>query len=174
MYQVELLVSLKIPDVTALTAANTLRRRLGYEGILVKLSRADCYLFDLVAESQAQACQTVRHIAEHTNLFVNPNKHVFEIRPWQPRSTLPKRDDVYEVACLVRSLDYDPGSTLVDSLRRMGYDAVHALKTGTLWTLHLRVDSEAAARQIAEDIAVTQSRSRGLLVNPHYQTSEVF
>ena len=43
MQEIELLVTLKIPDVTALTAANTLRRRLGFAERLVGLSRADYY-----------------------------------------------------------------------------------------------------------------------------------
>ena len=41
MHQIELLVRLKIPDVTALTTINVLRRRMGYAEILDKLDRAD-------------------------------------------------------------------------------------------------------------------------------------
>ena len=64
MYQVELLVSLKIPDVTALTAANTLRRRMGYEGVLDRLERADYFLFEVEAATPDEACAVVRRTME--------------------------------------------------------------------------------------------------------------
>ncbi|MCD6351752.1 MAG: hypothetical protein J7M26_06505 [Armatimonadetes bacterium] len=173
MPEVELLVSLKIPDVTALTAANTLRRRMGYGEVLEKLDRADYYLFDIEAADVDAACERVRDIAEHTTLFVNPNKHVFEVQPWQAGASLRREGDLYVVHCLVRSLDYDAGPGMVESLHKLGYGEVRGLQTGTLWTLHLRVREEAAARALAEEIAVTKSRSQGLLANPHYQTCEV-
>ncbi len=79
-YQVELAVRLKIPDVTALTAANAIRRRLGYAEALADLKRADHYVFDVEAASAEEAEALVRHIAQKTTLFVNPNKHVFAVR----------------------------------------------------------------------------------------------
>ncbi len=80
MQQIELLVSLKIPDVTALTAAGALRRRMGYADALKKLQRADYYRFEVDAGSDEEAQRLVTELAEKTNLFVNPNKHVFHVR----------------------------------------------------------------------------------------------
>lgn len=174
MCQVELLVSLKIPDVTALTAANTLRRRMGFEGVLDRIERADYFLFEVQASTPDEACAVVRNIAEHTNLFVNPNKHVFQVRPRQERAGLARTDGLFVANCLVRSLEYDPGPGLVASLQGLGHERVRGIQTGTLWTLHLRVEDEARARSIAESIALTTSRSQGLLMNPHYQTCEVY
>ena len=56
----ELAVSLKIPDVTALTAANAIRRRLGYADELVRLERADYYRLDLNVADRAPAESLVR------------------------------------------------------------------------------------------------------------------
>ena len=60
MITVELVVRLKIPDVTALTAANAIRRRLGYADRLLELQRADYYRLELdvpdaAAEPRARA-----------------------------------------------------------------------------------------------------------------------
>ena len=46
MQTIELLVSLKIPDVTALTAGSAIRRRLGYEEALKELKRCSGTQFD--------------------------------------------------------------------------------------------------------------------------------
>jgi len=43
------------------------------------------------------------------------------------------------------------------------------LLRGHLWTLHVLVDDEARARSLAESVAVTTSRSQGLLIHPHVE-----
>ena len=57
MQTVELLVSLKIPDVTALTAGLALRRRMGYDDVLKELRRSDYYSLDLQVDDPAAAQQ---------------------------------------------------------------------------------------------------------------------
>ena len=80
MVSVELLVTLKIPDVTALTAANAVRRRLGYADTLAEMHRADYYCIDVAGDDADTALGLVRQMAERTTLFVNPNKHAFHVR----------------------------------------------------------------------------------------------
>ena len=175
-YRVELLVKLKIPDVTALTAANALRRRMGYADVLHELRRADYYLFDVEAETEEEAIETVRDIAEHTNLFVNPNKHSFEVALWRPPGEPAKvGHDLYRVRCIVRDADIDRGAALLDDLRRLGYgDKVKGLTAGTLWVMTIRAPDSQTARRIAEEITITRSRTKGLLANPHYQVCEIW
>ncbi len=175
-YRVELLVKLKIPDVTALTAANALRRRLGYADVLEDLKRADYYLFDVEADSEQQALELVREIAEHTNLFVNPNKHSFEVAMWEPPSEPAKvGENLYRVRCMVRDADIDRGAALLEDLRKLGYgERVKALTAGTLWIMTIRAPDPQTARNIAEEITITRSRTRGLLANPHYQVCEIW
>jgi hypothetical protein len=51
---------------------------------------------------------------------------------------------------------------------------VQSLLKGTLWTLELVCESREQAVKMAEEIAVTRARDRGLLMNPHFQEVEVW
>lgn len=170
MYRVELLVKLKIPDVTALTAAGALRRRMGYGDVLKGLKRADYYRLDLAAPSTDAAESLAARIAETTNLFVNPNKHVYEVRS-SAGGEAPSAEGVYLVQVLVTDPTDGSAQGALGALQgRLGYEGkVSGLLKGVLWTLELEADSAGAARGMAEQIAVTKSREEGLLMNPHFQ-----
>jgi len=173
---VELLVRLKIPDVTALTAANALRRRMGYAGVLGGLQRADYYRLTVAPAAPAEAQALVRELAERTNVFVNPNKDVYEVR-------LPRAGGGGEAAAVdgfpVEVLVTDPADGSAEgalaALRdRLGYrDRVLALLRGTLWTLRLRTPTADEALRLAREIAVTERIDRGLLMNPHFQECSI-
>lgn len=174
MEHVELLVRLKIPDVTALTAAGALRRRMGYGETLKSLKRADYYRFEVDAPDAQSAMALVSEIAEKTNLFVNPNKHVFEVRAGGHEAAQSTGTQVAQV------LVTDPGDgsaegALAALSGRLGYgDRVRGLLKGVLWTLELDAPDAQAARKMAEEIAVTRRRDQGLLMNPHFQECEVW
>jgi phosphoribosylformylglycinamidine (FGAM) synthase PurS component len=170
MTEVELLVRLKIPDVTALTAANSLRRRMGYADQLAALRRADYYRLGLNADPPENAVALAKELAERTNLFVNPNKHVFEVRlPDETHAV--GRDGVYQVEVLVTDPNDGSAQGALAALRgRLGYGGkVTSLLRGVLWVLSLRACDLEHARRMAEDIAVTRRIDQGLLVNPHFQ-----
>lgn len=174
MEQVELLVRLKIPDVTALTASGALRRRMGYGETLKSLKRADYYRFDVEAPDAASALALVSEIAEKTNLFVNPNKHVFEVRSGGHEASAGSGAQVAQV------LVTDPGDgsaqgALEALAGRLGYgESVRGLLRGVLWTLELDAPDADIARRMAQEIAVTRRREQGLLMNPHFQECEVW
>lgn len=176
MVSVELLVTLKIPDVTALTAANTIRRRLGYGERLVNLRRADYYRLDLDLEDPQAALAMVREMAERTNLFVNPNKHSFTVRTRQERGQPVAGNGAWTVNVLVTDpADTSPAGILAALQAIPAYgDTVLKVQRGVLWTMKLMAESEQQAVQMAEDITVTRSQSRGLLMNPHFQTYEMW
>lgn len=175
MISVELTVSLKIPDVTALTAANAIRRRLGYADTLLALERADYYRLDLDLDDPEEALALAREMAENTNIFVNPNKHRYEVRLADGRDRNPKRDGKYVVSVLIRNSDDTSGETIRAALHdRHHYDAVQSVEAGTLWRMHLDAESPEAAREMAEDITVTRSQDRGVLMNPHFQEYEIW
>ncbi|MGD9496824.1 MAG: hypothetical protein AB7Y46_11030 [Armatimonadota bacterium] len=170
MVSAELVVALKIPDVTALTAANAIRRRLGYEHTLKVLKRADYYRLELDLPDRAAAERLVREIAENTNLFVNPNKHVYKVRFPEDRGAARTGDGEYVVSVLVTNPDDSSGAQIAASLQsHHGYPQVQGVETGVLWTLHLLADSQEQALAMAEDITVTRSQSKGILMNPHFQ-----
>ncbi len=163
---IELVVSLKIPDVVAVTARQTLRRRLGHDE-LVDLTRADWWRLSLNVADEAAALALGRELAEATNLFVNPNKHRYEVGLTTP---LPEpRDGVTAVAVLTGFRDDATASLAAQALHgRLGYgDRVAAVELGTLWVFQLAVDDTERARELAEAMTVTRSRTAGLLVNPH-------
>ena len=174
MITAELVVGLKIPDVTALTAANAIRRRLGYADELQVLQRADYYRLTLDVADRDAAEGLVRRMAERTNLFVNPNKHTYEVRFPEDHAGAAE-DGHYVVHVLVTSPDDTSGAETASSLQsHHGYPQVQGVETGVLWTMRLVADSEARAREIAEDITVTRSQGQGILMNPHFQEYEVW
>ena len=175
MQVIELLVSLKIPDVTALTAASALRRRLGYAEVLQDLQRADYYVLHLRADSEPAALAIARELAEKTNLFVNPNKHTYELRtPGHQAEPVPE-NGVWPVEVLVTDAEGAEARDAEQALReRLGYaEEVESVGQGTLWTMKLVAPDAEAATQLAEQITVTQARAEGLLVNPHFQTWQI-
>jgi hypothetical protein len=170
MESVELLVNLKIPDVTALTAANTLRRRMGFADTLKVLGRTDYYRLSLQA---ADGLALAAELAEQTNLFVNPNKHAFVVRPAREQPLGPHAEQgLWLVEALVTDAAGPAAPGLVSALRdRLGYGAaVSEVERGVLWTLYLACSGADEARDLAAAIVVTRSRERGLLMNPHFQT----
>jgi len=176
MVSVELLVTLKIPDVTALTAANTIRRRLGYADTLADFRRADYYCLDIDAEGVSAALAMVREMAERTNLFVNPNKHAFTVRPIEERGGPVEGEGTHTVNVLVTDPADSSPAGILGALQ--GMDAygqvVQGVRRGVLWTMKLVADSEQQAMEMAEDITVTRSQSQGLLMNPHFQECEMW
>ncbi len=175
MISVELVVSLKIPDVTALTAGNAIRRRLGYEDVLNAFTRADHYRLDLDVSDREAAAKLVREIADETNLFVNPNKHVYELRFPEDRGANANVDGEWLVNVLVTSPDDSSGDGIRSALNaRLGYEQVSAVETGVLWTMRIKAGTEEQARDVAESITVTRSQSQGILMNPHFQEYEMW
>ena len=171
MIEVELLVSLKIPDVTALTAANSLRRRMGYADALTELRRADYYRIGLNVDSVEEAMALATELAEETNQFVNPNKHVYRIRLPEGIDAEASGNGRHAVEALI--IDPNDGSAqgALGALQgRLGYgDRVASLSKGMLWTLTIKAGSREAAQALAEELTVTTRIDQGLLMNPHFQ-----
>ncbi len=175
MQSVELLVRLKIPDVTALTAAGALRRRMGYEGTLRALRRADYYRMGLAVADDAAARELATRLAEKTNLFVNPNKHVYELRTGT-HEPMRGREGHHLLQVLVTDSADGSAEGMLHALQgRLGYGSqVQDLLRGVLWSLEVTSQSRDEALALARDIAVTRTRSQGLLMNPHFQECEVW
>ena len=173
MQQVALLVRLKIPDVTALTARNALKRRMGYDRALSDLRREDYYEFEIDAETPDAARELVGRLAEETNFFVNPNKHAFSLL--SPGDAPPTGDGTHVLRYLVTDVGDKWGEGMAATLRARGGEAerVEGLSRGVLWTMELDADSPDDARRVAEEIAITRRIDEGLLLNPHYQEGRI-
>ena len=138
---VEMLVGLKIPDSTALSARQALHE-MGFRQ-LMGLARYAYYSFDV----EGSADQFRKKISG-VDILVNANKHSVSF-------AMPKEG----IRALVRDREQPIG--LMNTLReRLGMGEIKTMDAGTLWAFSIdgKNQKEAAKRMTEE-----------LLVNPHYQ-----
>jgi len=180
MYDIELFVRLKIPDVVAITARTTLQRRMGYGQTLRALRREDFWKITADVPSREDAERLAVELAEKTSVFVNPNKDAYTLDVLEPGAhetgkAPTERDGAWDVRVLVTADDDAEASLTLDALQnRLGYgETIRNVERGTLWTLTLQARKQADARQLAEEITLTRRVDQGLLVNPHFQGYQV-
>lgn len=158
-------MSLRVPDRVALTALRTLTTVMDYGDDLVSLEREDYYTIRVAAETQDEAVEHVKKMVDETTVFANPNKETVEV---VPKTRPVSEDDV--VAVLVYPKPGIRSESLKERLARLGYDNVESVGRGVLWKLELRGGDKLGT---AADIAVTRSRTDGLLFNPHSEDFEI-
>ncbi|MBN1826158.1 MAG: hypothetical protein JW958_07825 [Candidatus Eisenbacteria bacterium] len=162
-----LLVRLRVPDVTALTAEETIRKRVAGGGRLVRLDRLD--LWEFRHRDGAAFREKLDALVRDSNLFVNPNKHAYRITGDYRRGW---REGGYLV--LVRGREDLEGKVAEETLaRRYAIDGLHGVRYGVLWRMKLEGTGGAEGLALAESLAVTRAPKGGLLVNPHVQTWSV-
>jgi hypothetical protein len=77
---------------------------------------------------------------------------------------------VYRTEVLVEGLDPSPKTAMARKLEdELATAPVVVTTLGTTWHLALRAESDAEARAVTEEIAVTTKRDSGLLLNPNYE-----
>lgn len=177
-HTIELIVSLRVPDVVAATAFRALKDRLGFSAGLHGLRRHDYHLFEITDGDRARAEGLARALIERTTMFVNPNKHSYSIklddRDLVPGMTFPEPPaGVHAVSVLVLPLEEDDSDSLDFLRRKLNEPAVSKVTSGVLWELLIRAGSREEAEATARDITVARERTRGLLLNPHYQRYEL-
>ncbi|MBI2649810.1 phosphoribosylformylglycinamidine synthase subunit PurS [Candidatus Woesearchaeota archaeon] len=142
---IEMVVSLKVPDTTAITALQTLNK-IGFNKIK-EVKRSDYYKF-LVEEDMEKLKNKICKV----DILVNANKHScnFSI----------KKDKTIKI--LVKNIN-DDGSSILSTLKnRLVFKNIKKVEKATLWSLAIDAD-EKEAREIADRAA------KELLVNEHYQ-----
>ena len=146
---IEMIVSLKVPDTTAITALQTLQK-LGFKQIK-EIKRADYYKFLIegdIEKFKNEICKV--------DILVNANKHSYDF-------SIQKGDSIN---ILVKSIN-DDGSGILSTLKnRLGFKNIKNVEKATLWGLGIDSD-EKEARSIAEKAA------KELLVNENYQEYEI-
>jgi hypothetical protein len=81
---------------------------------------------------------------------------------------------LYALDCLVRERRPDRETGFAERLNaRLKGVAVSSMKCGEVWRLVVSAPSERSALATVERMLVSRSRREGLLLNPHYQTSEI-
>ncbi len=142
---IEMIVSLKVPDTTAITALQTLHK-IGFIKIR-DVKRADYYNF-LIEGDEAKFKEKISKV----DILVNANKHSFYFSI--------SKDNTLKI--LVKNIN-DDGTSLLSTLRnRLGFDDIKKVEKAVLWSLSIEAE-EKEARKIAENAA------SDLLVNEHYQ-----
>jgi phosphoribosylformylglycinamidine (FGAM) synthase PurS component len=172
-FDIKVFVRLKIPDVIAITAKNTLLRRMGYKDILFDLKREEYYQIKIEAKNEEEAKEKVKEIVEKSNLFYNPNKHLYKLEIGNVKEKK-KENGFYNVRVLVSFLEDGTSIMYKNALnKRLGYREVKDIKRGILWRLKIKADSYKDAKKIAEEIAVTKTKEKGLLANLHFQDYKI-
>jgi len=143
MTKIKLLVSLKIPDTTALTAFNTIKG-MGYD--ITDLKRLDYYEFTILKDAD----DFTKKISD-VDVLVNANKHSATI--------VKEGEDIKDDYLNILVMDEGGHDKKLFSLlrERMGFIHLNELKKGVLWKL--KVDSPKTAEKITKEF----------LINPHYQ-----
>lgn len=155
--EAELLVGLKIPDATAITALHALER-MGYK--LKALERMDYYKFNFSGDFGSFS----RKIAG-VDVLVNANKHKAIVKRTDEKFL---RESLNEIFILVKDIGKNIG--LLGTLQnRLGLREISDVEKGTLWRLVFPSetnvnDAAKTAKEIAEK----------LLANVNYQEFSVF
>ncbi len=153
MPEIEMFVSLVIPDNTAITAQHTLKK-MGY-GKLLNIKREVYYRFSFNGDLHA-----FQKKVSQIDILANHNKNRVEFK--KPNQPFPDN----RTRILVKNTG-DRASGLFHSLKgSMGLTGLKKVETGTLWILAID-DKPENVTPLAWDIA------RKLLYNKHYQTAEI-
>ena len=150
--KIELIVGLKIPDTTAITAFHTLER-MGFDK-LEKLKREDYYLF----ETSDNFNNFSKRISK-ADILVNSNKNKFIVK----KQKEPLEDKALKV--LVQDIDDGAKSLLLTLKERLGFKDIKTMEKGVLWSLYF--DDTKEGKAIAEDI------TKKLLCNTNYQKYKI-
>ena len=147
---IEMIVSLKVPDTTAITALQTLQK-LGFNKIK-DVKRYFYYKFAIDGNEEQ-----FKNKISKVDIIVNANKHSVEF-------TLEKNANpqVCIFFVLVKNID-DDGSGLLSTLKdRLGFSNIKKVESGVIYGL--QIDSDAK-----ESVKIAEKAAKDLLVNENYQ-----
>ncbi|MBN1552739.1 hypothetical protein JW979_14795 [bacterium] len=165
-------VSLKVADAGAVTAFSCLINEMNYKGVLIGCQRRELWKIVWNCESVKMTQENLSiTLAENTRVFVNPNKHVYDVFYNSLKMIQKTGADIFRVGICVRDKNDIKGKQALETLHKL-YDyssVIDEVSYNVLWLLDIKASSKDAARKIAEDIAITKGISKGLLANPHSQ-----
>jgi phosphoribosylformylglycinamidine (FGAM) synthase PurS component len=150
---VELIVGLKIPDTTAITAFHTLEN-IGYKE-LKNLKREEYYKFEIEGD-----VEDFKNKISKVDILVNANKNDFKFEVEN------EENDYFNIKVLIKNIDNGKG-ILKTLQERLGFENIKKIEKGVLWTLSLKVKDIKEAMKIADKI------THNLLRNEHYQTYKI-
>jgi phosphoribosylformylglycinamidine (FGAM) synthase PurS component len=164
---VEMVVGLKVPDNTAITALQTLQK-IGLNKIN-GVKREDYYKFFIEGDAEKFKKQVPK-----VDILVNANKHYhdFSVKKDGSVKILVKSSKIEDFRDPKNPKDFlgninDNGGGILSTLKnRLGFKNITKIEKGTLWSLGIDSDDQEA-RKIADKAA------KELLVNENYQEYRV-
>ena len=142
---VEMVVGLKVPDNTAITALQTLNK-IGFDRIK-SVKREDYYKFFIEGGTDKFKKQISK-----VDILVNANKHSFNFSVQKDNSA----------KILVKNIN-DDGSGLLATLKnRLGFKSIKKIEKAVLWSLGIDADEK-------EKLKIAEKAAKELLVNENYQ-----
>lgn len=142
---VEMVVSLKVPDTTAITALQTLQK-IGFNKIK-DVKREDYYKFEVEGDEEK-----FRNKISKVDILVNASKHLYDF-------SIKKGNNV---KILVKNID-DGGKGLLATLKnRLGFKNIKKVEKAILWSLMINADGE-------ESKEIAGKAAKELLANENYQ-----
>lgn len=170
-----LTTELKTRDAVAATAAYTLMHEMDYGRFLKAVGRKDYWRITLADDDDTDPMGFMEFLARSTRVFVNPNKHRWDVRTPGDLASDGAGENLYRVNAVVRSRDDRHGDAALGTLINL-YETgsrVVSVESGVLWELTLAAESLHDARDRALRIVETRHRREGLLANLHYETVEI-
>ena len=142
---VEMIVSLKVPDTTAITTLQTLQR-IGFSKIK-DVKRSDYYNFSVEGD-----IKKFQQAISKVDILVNANKHTYDFSI--------KNDNTIKI--LVKNIN-DNGSGILSTLKgRLGFKNIKKAEKAVLWSLNIDAGKKEA-------IEIAHKAAKELLVNENYQ-----
>jgi hypothetical protein len=175
-----LTIALRGADPTALTAEHALCNRLGYASVLAALERRDFWRLAVESSGMAEALTLAGSWVTRSNLFVNPNKHIYELAATRGTARAASRGPggrgstrtAWVVAWSEPDIDGEAAVRLIHT--RFGGRELIGARRATVWMLRFAPGVEPARTlKLADEIALARTRTRGLLTNPHLQSMAV-
>lgn len=172
-----LFVTLKVPDNVARTALHTIQTRLGHPEVAA-LRRSDFWECRFAGCSATEAREHMEFLASRTPLFANPTKHRWIVETGEhPLHQTESPASPFEGSLSILVHDREDGTaeaTWQALPRFLPEERIPAdLQRGTWWDITLDPTAHGDMQDLAKELAVTRSRTRGLFCNPHYQDHRI-
>lgn len=170
MWNAELFIASKGVDPEAQTAKSALKDSLRLEH-LDRLLRHDVWTIKTNLAQREKAKKLAAFLAEKTSVFVNPNKHVYDILLVN-KPVLQTHFPRLSGFCghiYVHNLEDAKPELAFEHLKNIYKISLKGLDKGVLWSVQLREDkrSPAQLRKILNQVAMT------FFVNKHFQVYKI-
>jgi phosphoribosylformylglycinamidine (FGAM) synthase PurS component len=161
LFQIELVVNLKIPDTTTITAFRTLKE-MGFNE-LTNMKRKDYYRFTVRAKNNTELDEFAKKITK-VDVLVNNNKHEARVSLISNKLSLNKEYiNNKNIIILIKDID-DENFGLFSTLKnRLGFRNIEKIEKGVLWELGIDEKDKNKRLEIVRRII------NNLLMNKHYQ-----